>query len=178
MWSLHGMGNKSLFKWMDGWVRVLHPFNSISVILRRWKGEHERLCAMKLCSNGPGHMTNMAAMSIHGKNLKQSSSLESNGWWPWKLHWALKYYQVCSNDDPGLTLTYFTARSNLVTYAFVREKSKTMDFLETYCRLWFETSNRWPKWQEVSVDIKTLSPRGCMPPAPGIYTCIKSWKKL
>ena len=32
---------------MDGWVRVLSPFNSISVISRRWKGEHERLCAMK-----------------------------------------------------------------------------------------------------------------------------------
>ena len=29
------------------WVRVLRPFNSISVISRRWKGEHERLCAMK-----------------------------------------------------------------------------------------------------------------------------------
>ena len=35
------------FWMMDGWVRVLRPFNSISVILRRWKGEHERLCAMK-----------------------------------------------------------------------------------------------------------------------------------
>ena len=33
--------------WMDGWIRVLRPFNSISVISRRWKGEHERLCAMK-----------------------------------------------------------------------------------------------------------------------------------
>ena len=32
---------------MDGWVRVLRPFNSISVISRRWKDEHERLCAMK-----------------------------------------------------------------------------------------------------------------------------------
>ena len=32
---------------MDGWDRVLRPFNSISVISRRWKGEHERLCAMK-----------------------------------------------------------------------------------------------------------------------------------
>ena len=32
---------------MDGWVRVLHPFNSISIISRRWKGEHEMLCAMK-----------------------------------------------------------------------------------------------------------------------------------
>ena len=45
-------------------------------------------------------------------------------------HWVLKYYQICSNDDPGLTLTYFTARSNLVPYAFVWEKGKTMDFSE------------------------------------------------
>ena len=43
----------------------------------------------------------------------------------------LEYYQVCSNDDPGLNLTYFTTRSNLVPYAFVWEKGKTMDFLET-----------------------------------------------
>ena len=43
----------------------------------------------------------------------------------------LKYYQVCSNDDPGVTWTYFTARSNLVPYAFVWEKGKTMDFSET-----------------------------------------------
>ena len=25
---------------------------------------------MKVCSNGPGHMTKMAAMLIYGKNLK------------------------------------------------------------------------------------------------------------
>ena len=46
-------------------------------------------------------------------------------------HWGLKLYKVYINDDPGLTLTYFTARSNLVPYAFVWEKGKTMDFLET-----------------------------------------------
>ena len=46
-------------------------------------------------------------------------------------HWVLEYYHVCSNDDPGLILIYFTARSNLVHYAFVWEKSKTMDFSET-----------------------------------------------
>ena len=46
-------------------------------------------------------------------------------------HPVLEYYQVCSNDDPGLTMTYFTARSNLVLYAFVLEKGKTMDFSET-----------------------------------------------
>ena len=46
-------------------------------------------------------------------------------------HRVLEYYQVCSNDDSGLTLTYFTARSNLVPYAFVWKKGKTMDFSET-----------------------------------------------
>ena len=47
-------------------------------------------------------------------------------------HRVLEYYQVCSSDDFGLTLTYFMARSNFVPYAaFVWEKGKTMDFLET-----------------------------------------------
>ena len=42
-----------------------------------------------------------------------------------------EYYVIYSNDDPGLTLTYFTARSNLVSYAFVWEKGKPMDISET-----------------------------------------------
>ena len=46
-------------------------------------------------------------------------------------HQVLEYYQICSSDDPRLTLTYFTARSNLVPYAIVQEKGKTMDFSET-----------------------------------------------
>ena len=134
----------------------------------------ERLCerGTKICSNGSGHMTKMAAMPIYGKNLKKSSSPEPKGRWdgttnvcsngpghmtkmaamsiyvislkifisgtkrPITLNLGmqyrmLEYYQVCSNDDPGLTLTYFTARSNLVPYAFVGEKGKTMDFSET-----------------------------------------------
>ena len=46
-------------------------------------------------------------------------------------HLALEYYQICSNEDPGMTLTYCTIRSNLVPYAFIWEKCKTMDFSET-----------------------------------------------
>ena len=34
-------------------------------------------------------------------------------------------------DVLGLTLTYFTTKSNLVTYAFVWGSVKTMDFSET-----------------------------------------------
>ena len=40
-----------------------------------------------------------------------------------------------SNDDPGLALTYITARSNLVPYTFVWKKDKTMDFSEIICSL-------------------------------------------
>ena len=45
-------------------------------------------------------------------------------------HRVLKYCQIYSNDYPVLILTYFTARSNVVPYAFVWEKGKTMDFSE------------------------------------------------
>ena len=41
----------------------------------------------------------------------------------------------------------------------------------------FETCNKWPKWQDVPVDIKISSPRGCQPLRWG-YIHVKSWKKL
>ena len=41
-------------------------------------------------SNGLGHMTSTAAMSIYGKNLEKSS-LEPNGRLPWKLVFSIWY---------------------------------------------------------------------------------------
>ena len=43
----------------------------------------------------------------------------------------IRVLPVLFKDAPGLTLTYFTARSNMVPYAIVWEKGKTMDFSET-----------------------------------------------
>ena len=40
---------RRLALWMDGWVQVYVPFNSISFISRWWKGEDETLCAVKPC---------------------------------------------------------------------------------------------------------------------------------
>ena len=48
------------------------------------------------------------------------------------LHRGLQPIIVYLNDDPLLTLTYLTARSNLVTKAFLYEKVKTVDFSETF----------------------------------------------
>ena len=47
----------------------------------------------------------------------------------------MKYRQLnpiifYSNDYPGLTLTYFTARSNFSTLAFIWENGTVMDYLE------------------------------------------------
>ena len=87
----------------------------------------------KICSNGPGHMTKVAAMPIYGKNLKKIFFFGTKGHMTLKLgmqHLVHLYYQVCSHDELVLTLTYFTGRSNLVPYAFVWEKGKTMDFSE------------------------------------------------
>ena len=60
----------------------------------------------KVCSNGPCHMTKMAAMPIYVSTLKIFFSGTKR---PMTLklsmqHRVLEYYQVCSNDDPGLTL--------------------------------------------------------------------------
>ena len=46
-------------------------------------------------------------------------------------HRVRKYYQGFSKNDPEMTLSYFTARSKLVPYAFLWEKGKTMDYSET-----------------------------------------------
>ena len=64
------------------------------------------------------------------KNLllwnQNANDLES-----WYAASGTEYFQVCSDDDPELTLNYFTARSNLIPNAFVWEKDKIMDCSET-----------------------------------------------
>ena len=41
-------------------------------------------------------------------------------------HLVHEYYQICSNDDPELTMAYFEGMSNSVPYTFVWEKGKTV----------------------------------------------------
>ena len=45
-------------------------------------------------------------------------------------HWGLKLYKVYIYDDPWLTLTYFTARSNWVTCTFEWGKLLQSHFIE------------------------------------------------
>ena len=50
-------------------------------------------------------------------------------------HRGFKLYKVYINGDPGLTLTYFMARSNLVTLAFLWEKVKKVSETIAACDL-------------------------------------------
>ena len=55
---------------------------------------------------------------------KMAATLMTLG--PCMLHMSCGAYQVCSNDDPRLTVTYLTSRSNLLPNAFSK-----VDFLKT-----------------------------------------------
>ena len=74
---------------------------------------------------------------------------------------------VCSNDDPGLTLTYFTARSNLVPYAFIWGKTVRKSFNG-------RNLQQMTRVTKVLCLNKHSDPKGLTAPAPGQHTCIKT----
>ena len=80
-------------------------------------------------------MTKMAAMPIYGKNPLKiffSGTGRPISKKLGLLHPGLQPIIVFfSNDDPRVTLTYFTAKSNLATWLFYGKKVKTEDFSET-----------------------------------------------
>ena len=70
---------------------------------------------MKIYLRDAGHMTKMAAMPIYGKNPSKIFSNRPADFYITCYHWGLQPIIVCSSDDPRVTLTYFTERSNLVS---------------------------------------------------------------
>ena len=82
------------------------------------KTPYDKLANM--CTKYLGHMTKMTATPIYGKNpLKFYSRTRrlvtlTLGMY----HLGCGAYQVCSNDDPKMTLTYLASRSNLLPKAF------------------------------------------------------------
>ena len=72
-------------------------------------------------------MTKIATMPIDGKKLLKIFFSETSRPITFELgtkHWGPGPYKVCSNNDPGLTLTYFMARSTLLSNALVLENAK------------------------------------------------------
>ena len=81
----------------------------------------------KIYTNCSGHMTKIATMPTYVNNplkiFSRTRRQMTKGLC--MLHWGCGPYQDCTNDDPRLTLTYFTTRSNLFP-AFIWEKSWNM----------------------------------------------------
>ena len=67
---------------------------------------------MKFCIKGQGHMTKMADMAICSKNLQNQKACDFETW-----HEALGNAALQSHD-PGMTFTYFMARSTYFANAF------------------------------------------------------------
>ena len=86
---------------------------------------------MKVCSNSPRWLPCPYTVKTLKNLLLRNQKANDLETWYAPLGARVLLYQDCSNDDPGLILIYFMARSNLVPYAFVWEKCKTMDFSET-----------------------------------------------
>ena len=94
-------------------------------------------------------------------------------------------YKIRNLQQMGKVIRPFCWHQNLVPWGLSaparglhvlnHEKKKCIksDFKDI-----FLTCNKWMKWQDISVDIKTLSPGGCLPLLMNIY-CIKSdFKKI
>ena len=97
---------------------------------------------MKIYKYDAGHLTKMAAMPIYGKILQKSSFPQPAGRFPRNFVCSIEDscmpIIVCSNDDPGLTLTYFSARSN---FGFYIGKSEISGFFKSFCNLRPETND-------------------------------------
>ena len=73
---------------------------------------------MKIHQHNAGPITEMAAMPIYGKYTLKIFYPGTTGLILMTLcmkHNSPKPFIFCSNYDPGLTLTYFMARSNFAT---------------------------------------------------------------
>ena len=109
------LGSQSCLKHSTKWVNEVEWVSKVKVILWPWskvtqisklklvfhknswaiwnQSSYESLRENENYTNELGHMTNMAAMPIYGKNLKKSSSPEPTDQWPWNLHvvWSIVY---------------------------------------------------------------------------------------
>ena len=71
-----------------------------------------------------GHIIKVTATPIYGKNPLKIFLYRTRRLVTLELgikDWRCRSYQVCLNDDPKMTLTYLTSRSNLLPIAFKLE---------------------------------------------------------
>ena len=93
------------------------------------KTPYDRLA--KIFTSFTGHMTKMATTPIYGKkplNIFFSGTKRPMALGLGMKHWGCGFYQISTNDESRLTLTYFMARKNLIPNAFIWENLKFAHF--------------------------------------------------
>ena len=106
----------------DLYFQTASAANPLCPVEARFHVELLWIESTKICSD----MTKMATMPIYGKNPLKIFFSRTSG--PISLKLGIQYRghgpcKVCSNDDPGSTITYFMARSALLPNAFVWENA-------------------------------------------------------
>ena len=134
-------GSQVSFQYTNAPASLLRPSyvnNFKHLLLRnRLANQNQISCESSLGRGHLGQLTKMATMPTYGKNPSKIFYSGNGGPISMKLgmqHWGLHLNIVCSDDDPGLTLTYFTAWSNFVT-GFSIGKSENSGFFRNYCSL-------------------------------------------
>ena len=76
------------------------------------------------------------------KTLQKSSSPEPPGHLPWNLVCSIGDSGpiiICSNDDPGMTMTLFYSKVKFGHLGFSMGKSEKHGFFLNYCSLWAQS---------------------------------------
>ena len=94
---------------------------------------------MKIHEHDAGHMTKMAQHAIYGKN--SSKTFFSGTDWPISTKLGmqllgLQHIIVCSNDEPGLTLTFFYGKTNFHNLGFSVANIENSGFFRKYWSMW------------------------------------------
>ena len=100
-------------------------------------------------TNVLGHMTNMAAMPIYGKNFKISSSQEPIDRWPWNLVCGIVYVSA-TKIVQIMTLGWplpILRQSKIWSHRLLYEKKWKLLYFGNYCSLrsqsWLKHSTKW-----------------------------------
>ena len=106
-------------------LETIGPIEAKFYVEPPWDGE-------RVCSNDPDHMKKWPPCPYRVKTFKSLPrwNQKANGLETWYQHRILKYYQICSNDDPGLTLTCFM--TDLVPFVFCIGKCSSCRFPRNY----------------------------------------------
>ena len=92
---------------------------------------------MKIYTNELGHMTNMSAMPIYGKNLKKSSSPEPIDLYTLYVALSMQVLPRLSKLLPWVDLDLFYAKVKFGHIGFCKGKREKYLFLETIAALGF-----------------------------------------